>query len=519
MRFLFVGSRFVPPASFGSPFAAAPLPSARTSVDHFGIMPSWKTVTLVQGTFTSQVHAHAGRTQRVAAGLAYGQTAAPSTTPAVGGDGERDMSTAESRRLWTRLFVLLALAGIVIAFILSVWDIGLFGHLHRTVVRVVFSPDGKTLGAAVFSGRRIQAHDLTPRLSFEDQQMEFYIWDPHLPSRPSFFERAAVPGTRCQWAAEINVSGPSMAFSADRQTLATANGAYEVSLWRLQDKKRLATFRADDQLLCAVTFSPDGRDLIAGGMNGVHVWHIDDPHHEVLWMRNLASVCSFALSSNGRYLLSSDQDGNIDLWSLASKEYLTRICKGDNAFQLSPVAFSCDGRLFAAPTSVEEGNHVRPQLTLWDTATQKRVRSFDTRRFPFSAAFAPNGNSLFLDDGLGTLLLNDLTTGEQRAITCDSPVRTLAISPDGQELATGDNQGNVVLWDSHTMQKLARFQLSSPARPYWLIPLAAFFLWVFMWFRIRTKLSEHTMAANSGQPERPGNDVMTSGCESRRGKV
>ena len=124
---------------------------------------------------------------------------------------------------------------------------------------------------------------------------------------------------------------------------------------------------------CAVAFSPDGRDLIAGGMNGVHMWHVAEPAHEVLWMKGEASVFSLALSPDGRYLLSSDTEGNIDLWSLVSKKHLVRVGTSDNVFQLSPVTFSPDGRLFAAPTSIQEGDHRRPQLTLWETAAQKKV--------------------------------------------------------------------------------------------------------------------------------------------------
>jgi WD40 repeat protein len=393
------------------------------------------------------------------------------------------------RTLRARVFLLLALAVIIIGFVLSIWDIGLFGHYRRNVVRVTFSPDGETLGAVVFSGRIVQVYYPDPKIRCEDQQMAFYVWNLHSLSPPPAFDRETVHGPRIWFAAAAHASGPSIAFSPDGQFFATANGSYQVSLWSLDNKKRLATFHADDQLLCAVAFSPDGRDLIAGGMNGVHVWHVAEPAHDILWMRNQASVFSLGLSPDGQYLLSSDRDGNIDLWSLTSKKHLTRVGVSDNAFQLSPVAFSCDGRLFAAPTSIQEGNHIHPQLTLWDTATQTRVRSFDTDlRFPYSVAFAPDGNSLFTDNGVGTVLLNDLRTARQQAIACEPTVRTLAISPDGKRLATGDYQGNVVLWDIPTMQELARFQLTDPARPYWLIPVGAFVLWVFLWFRVQKRL-------------------------------
>jgi WD40 repeat protein len=378
-----------------------------------------------------------------------------------------------------------ALAVIMIALVISVRDVVLRRDLRRHVVRVAFSPDGKTLGAAVFSGRDVQLSYPTPRIVCHDQQMAFYLWDASSPSSPSIVERKGVRGPGIWWAAETHVSGPSIAFSPDGRSFATANGVYEVALWTLDGKKRLHAFRADDELLCAVAFTPDGRDLIAGGMNGVHVWHIAEPDHECLWINGQVSVFSLAISPDGKYLLSSDNDGRIELWSLQLGRHVCRVATSDNVFQLLPVAFSPDGRLLAAAAGVVEADHIRPQVKLWDAATKNGVQSFETDlRFPYNVAFAPDGNTLFADNGGGTLLLNDLRTGKQRAIGGHPTVRSVAISPDGQKLATGDYGGTVVLRDIHSMKGLARWRLPDGAPPYWLIPVGAFFLWAFLWFKV-----------------------------------
>ena len=94
-----------------------------------------------------------------------------------------------------------------------------------------------------------------------------------------------------------------------------------------------------------------------------------------------------------------------------------------------------------------------------------------------------------MDNGVGNLLFVDLKTGQQRAMTSDSDVTTLALAPDGKTLATGDYEGNVVLREIDTMQELARFQLLDPAPPYWLVPVGAFLLWAFLWFKTRKELS------------------------------
>ena len=396
-----------------------------------------------------------------------------------------------------QFLLVLALIGILIALVTSLRGIAVRADFRHMVVRLAFSPDGETLGASVFIGRVVQLYHPSLMIVLDDQQMAFYVLNVRSSSRPSAVEQRPVCGTLVAFAAEVRASGPSIAFSPDGQSIATANGAFEVALWRLGDKKRVSTFHANDQLLCAVAFSPDGRDLIAGGMNGIHVWHVAEPAHEFLWMKGDAAAFSLALSPDGMHLLSSDRDGNVDLWNLASRKHLARVFASEDIFQFSPVAFSPDSRVFAVPTFIlDDGGQVRPRLALRDTATRKEVRTYDANPRFHSAAFAPDGSTLLTDDGFGGLLVDDLKTGQQRAVTGERAVRTLAISPDGKRLATGDDQGNVVLRDFHTMQELARFRLSDRPPPYWLIPIGALFLWAFLWFMVRMREEQKVTATN-----------------------
>jgi hypothetical protein len=103
-------------------------------------------------------------------------------------------------------------------------------------------------------------------------------------------------------------------------------------------------------------------------------------------------------------------------------------------------------------------------------------------------AFAPDSQTLFADGGRGSqgnLFVNDLRTGQQRAIKCEPPVRTLAISPDGKTLAIGDYHANVVFRDVATMREIARFHLPDAAPPYWLIPIGGLVLWSLLWLKFR----------------------------------
>jgi WD40 repeat protein len=98
------------------------------------------------------------------------------------------------------------------------------------------------------------------------------------------------------------------------------------------------------------------------------------------------------------------------------------------------------------------------------------------RRHVVRIVFSPDGATL------GAVLFS----GHQRTVTCDPPVRSLAISPDGKQLATGDFEDTVTLWDTKTMQKLASYRLPVPhAPPYWLILLGVLTAWTLLWYRPR----------------------------------
>ena len=80
-----------------------------------------------------------------------------------------------------------------------------------------------------------------------------------------------------------------------------------------------------------------------------------------------------------------------------------------------------------------------------------------------SVAFSPDGRTLATGEASGHVGLWDLATGHQTAtLTEGSFIYSVAFSPDGRTLAVGDHSGRVGLWDVATRQKIATLAEGSP---------------------------------------------------------
>jgi len=123
----------------------------------------------------------------------------------------------------------------------------------------------------------------------------------------------------------------------------------------------------------------------------------------------------------------------------------------------SPVWFSEDGRLLAGLLSRQPGKEpaTPAALAVWELASGKVLARFPKGRLIGQVAFAPDGRTVALLDGRG-VLIQDLLTGKPLAeyqapdVTCQvnhsGGPQTLVFAPDGRTLATGHQDGSILLW-------------------------------------------------------------------------
>ena len=117
----------------------------------------------------------------------------------------------------------------------------------------------------------------------------------------------------------------ALAFSPDGQFLASGGGFKDptIRLWNVRtgEKRFTLTGHAKNRTTAhtsdvrSVAFSPDGRLLATGGIDGLRLWNPTTGQGLVTLTENKSSVSVVAFSSDGRTLASSES-GGIFLWDI-----------------------------------------------------------------------------------------------------------------------------------------------------------------------------------------------------------
>jgi WD40 repeat protein len=107
------------------------------------------------------------------------------------------------------------------------------------------------------------------------------------------------------------------------------------------------------------------------------------------------------------------------------------------------MAFSPDGVTLAT-------GHYDGEIRLWNTQNGELRQVLATSGVVESLAFSPDGSLLASGEGTGSnqVRLWDIEVGQLVRIldSHERPVVSLAFSPDGRQLASGDYAGTVWLW-------------------------------------------------------------------------
>ena len=211
--------------------------------------------------------------------------------------------------------------------------------------------------------------------------------------------------------------------------------------------------------LVAVSWSPDGTMIAGGGPYGLlKVWDTDG-NVLIEFPKTGGTIAAVAWNPDSTQIASSasGSDKVIRVWNVNNPNFptgeLIATFEGHRDMTFS-ISWSPDGSQLASG-SIEEGI-----IKIWDTVGfQEEPVSQQSTANIYQVAWNPNGRQIAIASGAGVLIFPSslgipYAKADDYRVGLNKYTFTISWSPDGTQLASGDEEGNIGIWDVSSKELL-----------------------------------------------------------------
>ena len=261
----------------------------------------------------------------------------------------------------------------------------------------------------------------------------------------------------------------ALAWSRDGALLASGSGLRLIRLWKGSEGRNMTTDEADHGRIVALSFGPEiapGKPglLVSGCADGtVRYWATDTRKKEVIGLeRHRDRIATVAFSADGKLAAIGSPDGATSVWDAATGMRMMKMVTPSmprNA--VNAIAFAPDGSFL----TVGQENR---DVIAWPLKPDARGKFHGRRELRAhgdeirALGWTPDSRQLILGTTSGRVrILDPSAESAARAHNPDprfapelkrwqahpGPITALAVSVDGQMVATADATGAIRVWD------------------------------------------------------------------------
>lgn len=207
-------------------------------------------------------------------------------------------------------------------------------------------------------------------------------------------------------------------------------------------RKPIELLRGSKSDLEAVAISPTGKILAAGGWDkNIYIYSLEDGSFGTLihtLKTHTSAILSLDFDRRGEYLVCGSNDYTITTWKIDSMLNLGSFRQEESIHT---------AKYGPSPKYIYSGSK-NGILKLWDTKDSKRTRTIDTKIKMNTFTISKDRKSFYVAGESNSILqlnLKGLEMGRLEGHTAF--INSIAISPNGQLLASGSDDKSVIIWE------------------------------------------------------------------------
>jgi WD40 repeat protein len=233
----------------------------------------------------------------------------------------------------------------------------------------------------------------------------------------------------------------SAAFAGDGATLATASDDGTIRLWSATNGLALATVHGEAGPIRLFALSPDGAQVTTVSGHDAHLWRLRDPLDMGVAARHQDEVTSVRVTPDGARWITASKDDTAEVRDASTGNVLGALRHPADVWALD---VSRDGAL--AATGAADG-----AVRIWNLNDFSEVRAVTVSETPvLSVAFSPDATRIVASTAAGQVILLDRATGNvlRTRQVGSVAVEGVAFAPDGARIAIASWDYTVRLLDA-----------------------------------------------------------------------